>query len=192
MEAVTDFIFLGSKVTVDGDCSHEVERRLLLGKKAMTNLDSVLKSRDITLPTKVRVVKLMVFFSSGEWMWELNHKSRLNNKEFMLLNYGAGKDSWESFELQGDQTSHSKENQPWIFIGRADAEALVLWPPDAKSQLIEKDPDAEKDWRQKRKGQQRVRWLNGISDPMDMSLSKLWDTVEDYCSSWNHKESDMT
>ena len=68
MEAVTDFIFLGSKVTVDGDCSHEVERRLLLGKKAMTNLDSVLKSRDITLPTKVRVVKLMVFFSSGEWM----------------------------------------------------------------------------------------------------------------------------
>ena len=70
----------------------------------------------------------------------------------MLLNYGAGKDSWESFELQGDQTSHSKENQPWIFIGRADAEALVLWPPDAKSQLIEKDPDAEKDWRQKRKG----------------------------------------
>ena len=63
MEAVIDFIFLGSKVTVDGDCSHEVERRLLLGKKAMTNLDSVLKSRDITLPTKVRVVKLMVFFS---------------------------------------------------------------------------------------------------------------------------------
>ena len=71
MEAVTDFIFLGSKITVDGDCSHEIKRRLLLGKKALTNLDSVLKTRDITLPTKVHIVKSMVFFFffiSGEWM----------------------------------------------------------------------------------------------------------------------------
>ena len=68
METVTDFIFLGSKITADGDCSHEIKRRLLLGRKAMTNLDSIFKSRDITLPTKVRLVKAMVFPSSHEWM----------------------------------------------------------------------------------------------------------------------------
>ena len=68
METVAYFIFLGSKITADGDCSHEVKRRLLLGRKAMTNLDSILKSRDITLPTKVSLVKTMVFFSSHVWM----------------------------------------------------------------------------------------------------------------------------
>ena len=68
METMTDFIFLGSKITADGDCSHEIKRRLLLGRKAMTNLDSILKSRDITLPTKVHLVKAMVFSSSHVWM----------------------------------------------------------------------------------------------------------------------------
>ena len=68
METVTDFIFLGSKITADGDCSHETKRRLLLGRKVMTNLDSILKSRDITLPTKVHLVKAMVFFSSHVWV----------------------------------------------------------------------------------------------------------------------------
>ena len=68
METVTDFIFLGSKITVDGDCSHEIKRRLFLGRKAMTNLGSILKSRDITLPTKVCLVKAMVFSSSHVWM----------------------------------------------------------------------------------------------------------------------------
>ena len=74
METVTDFIFLGSKITADGDCSHEIERHLLLGRKAMTNLDSILKSRDITLLTKVHLVKAMVFPSSHVWIWELDHK----------------------------------------------------------------------------------------------------------------------
>ena len=74
METVTDFIFLGSKITADGDCSHEIKRHLLLGRKAMTNLDSILKSRDITLPTKVCPVKAMVFSSSHVWMCELDHK----------------------------------------------------------------------------------------------------------------------
>ena len=74
METVTDFIFLGFKITADGDCSHEIKRCFLLGRKVMTNLDSVLKSRNITLPTKVHIVKAMIFSSSRIWMWELDHK----------------------------------------------------------------------------------------------------------------------
>ena len=73
-ETVTDFIFLGSKITADADCSHETKRHLLLGRKVMTNLDSILKSRDITFSTKVHLVKAMVFPSSHVWMWELDHK----------------------------------------------------------------------------------------------------------------------
>ena len=105
-ETVTDFIFLGSKTTADGDCSHEIKRHLLLGRKVMTNLDSIFKSRDITLPTKVHLVKAMVFPQScmdvrvGPW-------SMLSTKELMLLNCGVGEDSWESLGLQGDLTSPS-------------------------------------------------------------------------------------
>ena len=72
-ETVADFIFLGSKITADGDCSHEIKRRLLLGRKVMTNLDSILKSRDIALPTKVHLVKAMVFPSSHVWKWKAQH-----------------------------------------------------------------------------------------------------------------------
>ena len=74
MEIVTDFIFWGSKITADGDCSHEIKRRLLLGIKVMTNLDGILKSRGITFPTKVHIIKAMVFFSSHVWMRELDYK----------------------------------------------------------------------------------------------------------------------
>ena len=91
METVTDLLFLCSKITADGDCSHETKRRLLLGRKAMTNLDSVLKSRDITLPTKVRPVKAMVFpvVMNGCESWTI----KLSAKELMLLNCGVGEDS---------------------------------------------------------------------------------------------------
>ena len=92
METVTDFIFLGSKMTADGDFSHEIKRRLVLGRKAMTNLDSLLKSRDITLPTKVCLVKAMVFpvvmYGCKSWTTR-----RLSAKELMLLNCGVGEDS---------------------------------------------------------------------------------------------------
>ena len=103
VETVADFIFLGSKLTADGDCSHEIKRRLLLGRKVMTNLDSIFKSRDFTLPTKVRLVKVMVFLWScmdervGLW--------RKLSTEFMLLNCGVGEDSRESLGLQGEPTS---------------------------------------------------------------------------------------
>ena len=98
METVTDFIFLGSKICADGDCSHEIKRHLLLGRKAMTSIDSILKSRDITLLTKLHLVKAMVFPAviSG-------CEKRLSTKELMLLNCGAGEDSWESLGKQGNQ-----------------------------------------------------------------------------------------
>ena len=92
METVTDFIFLDSKIIVDGDCSHEIKRRLLLGRKAMTNLDSILKSRDITLPTKLSLVKAVVFpiVMYGCESWAIK---KAGTKELMLLNCGVGEDS---------------------------------------------------------------------------------------------------
>ena len=106
METVTDFIFLGSKITVDGDCSHEIKRRLLLGRKAMTNLDSVLKSRDITLSTKVHIVKAMVFpvVMYGCESWTIKKAERQITGAFVLW---CWRRPWESFGLQGDQNSQS-------------------------------------------------------------------------------------
>ena len=100
METMTDLIFLGSKIIANGDCNHEIKRHLLLGRKAMTNLDSTFKSRDITLPTKVRLVKAMVFPVVMYGLWR-----KLSTKELMLLNCGIEEDSWESLGLQGDPTS---------------------------------------------------------------------------------------
>ena len=95
METVTDFIFLGSKVTVASDCSHEIKRHLLLGRKAMTNLDSILESRDVILPTKVYIVTAMVspVIMYGCESWTVKRKNYLSAKELMSLNYGAGEDS---------------------------------------------------------------------------------------------------
>ena len=105
METVRDFIFWGSKITVDGDYSHEIKRCSLLGRKAMTNPDSILKSRDIILPTKVCLVKAMVFpvVMYGCESWTL----KLSTEELTLLNCGVGEDSWESLGPQGDPTSPS-------------------------------------------------------------------------------------
>ena len=140
----------GSKITADGDCSHEIKRRLLLGRKVMTNLDSLLKSRDITLPTKVCLVKAMVF-PSHVWMWELDYKeSWAQNWCFWTVVLEKTLES--PLDCKEIQPVHSKGNQSWIFTGRTDAEAQspILWPPDAKNWLIRKDPDAEKDWRREK------------------------------------------
>ena len=106
VETVSDFIWEGSKITTDGDCSHEIKRRLFLGRKVMTNLDSIFKSRDITLPTKVRLVKAMIFpvVMYGCESWTVK---KLSTEELMLLNCGVWEDSWESLGLQGDPTSPS-------------------------------------------------------------------------------------
>ena len=140
METVSDFIFLGSKITADGDCSHEIKRNLLLGRKVMINLDSILKSRDISLLTKVHLVKAMVFLWScmdvrvGLWR-------KLRAKEFTLLNCGVGEDPWKSLGLQGDPISPFWRRLVLGVLSRNDAKAEtpVLWPPHVKSWLTGKD-----------------------------------------------------
>ena len=165
---VTNFIFLGSKITMDGDCSHEIKRCLLLRRKAMTNLNSILKSRDITLPTKVCLIKAMVYpvvmYGCESWTIKKAEHQRIDAFEC-----GVGEDSWESLGLQGDQPVNPKGNQLWIFIGRTP----TLWPPDATSWFIGKDTDAGKDWKQKEKRVAKDGIVIGLLNSMDMNLSKL-------------------
>ena len=146
VEAVTDFLFLGLNITADCDCSHEIRIWLLLRRKALTNLDSVLKSKDITLPTKVHVVKAMVLsvvmygYTVGQWRRQSTKKPMLSNWCWRRL---------ESSLESNIKPVNLKGNQPWLLFGRTDAEveAPKLWLPDVKKWLIGKDPDAGKDWR---------------------------------------------
>ena len=134
------------------DCSHEIKRRLLLGRKVMTNLDSILKSRDNTLPTKVHLVKAMVFpevmYGCESWTVKKAEHWRIDAFELWC---------WRRLESPLDckeiHLVHPKGDQSWVFIGRTDAEAEtpILWPPDVKRWLIWKDPDAGKDWGQEEK-----------------------------------------
>ena len=154
METVTDFILGGSKITADGDCSHQIKRRLLRGRKVLTNLDSILKSRDITLPTKVCLVKAMVFPVVINGIWELNYKESWGLKNWCFSTVVLEKTLESPLDCEEIQPVHPKEDQSWIFIERTDAEAEtpILWPPDTKNWLIGKDPDAGKDWGQEEKG----------------------------------------
>ena len=136
VETVSDFIFLGSKITADGECSHEIKRRLLLGRKVMNNLDSIFKSRDITLPTKVRLVKAMVFtvvmYGCESWTVKKAEHRRIDAFEqwswrsLLRVPWTAGRSN-PGIGSEGDQ--------PWDFFGRNDAKAEtpVLWPPHGKS-----------------------------------------------------------
>ena len=146
LKAVADFTFLGSKITADGDCSHEIKRRLLLGRKVVTNLDSILKSKDITLPTNVHLVKAMAF---PIWIRELDYKESWVLKNWCFWTLVLEKTLESPLNCKEIQPVHPKGHQSWIFIGRTDAEAEtpILWLPDVKNWLIWKDPDAGKDWR---------------------------------------------
>jgi len=119
----------------------------------MTNLDSILKSRDITLPTKVRLVKAVFFSSSHVWMWELDHKKDWVPKNWFFWTVVLENTHESPLDCKEIQAVNPKGNQPWIFIGKTDAEgeAPVLWPPDMKNWLIGKDPEAGKDWRPQEK-----------------------------------------
>ena len=153
VETVSDFILGGSKITADGDCSHEIKRHLLLGRKVMTNLDSILKSRDITLPTKVYLVKQW-FSSSHVWIWELDYKESWVQKNWCFWSVVLEKTLESSLDCKEIQPVHPKGNQSWVFIGRTDVEAEtpIFWPHHMKSWFIWKDPDAGKDWGQEEKG----------------------------------------
>ena len=142
-------IFLGSKITADCDCSHEIKRWLLLGRKSMANLDSILKSREITLPTKVRLVKALFFPGSYVWMWELEYKESWVPRNWCFWTVMLERTLESPLDWKEIQPVHLKGNQSWIFIGRTDvkAEAPILWLSDVKDWLIGKDPDAGKDWR---------------------------------------------
>ena len=169
METVGDFILGGSRVTADGDCSHEIKRRLLLGRKVMTNLDSIFKSRDITLPTKVHLVKAMVFqvvMKECE-SWTIKKAERRRMDDFELW-------CWRRllripWTARRSNQSILKEISPGCSLEGTDVEAETpkLWKPDAKNWLIWKDPDVGKDWRWEEKGtteDEMVGWhhrLNG-------------------------------
>ena len=187
------------KVTADGDSSHEIKRLVLLGRKVMTNLDSIFKSRDITLSTKVRLVKAMVFFSGHVWMWELDYKESWVPKNWCFWTVVLEKTLESPLDSKDIESVPPKGDQSWVFTGRTDAEAEtpILWPPDAKSWLIWKDLDAGKDWGQEEKGmtedemvgchhrlnERGFGWTPEVGDGQGGLMC---------CSSWSHKESDMT
>ena len=147
-------LFLGApKITADGDCSHEIKRHLLLGRKGVTKLDSILKSRDIALPRKARLVKAMVFpvVLYGCESWTI--KKAWVPKYWCFWTVVLEKTLECPLDCEEIQPVHPKGNQSWIFIGRTDAEAEtpILWSPDVKSWLFGKDSDAGEDWRQEEK-----------------------------------------
>ena len=193
------FIWGGSKITPDGDCSHEIKRRLLLGRKAMTNLDSVLKNRDITLPTKVHLVKAMVFSCGHVWMWELDSEESWAPKNWCFWTVVLDKTLESPLDCKEIQPLHPKGNQSWICIGRTDAEAEtpILWPSHAKNWLIGKDPDARQDWRQEEKGtrgDEMVGWYHWLDGREFEQAPGIADGLGGLAcwSPWGCKESDTT
>ena len=198
-ETVWEFIFWGSKITADGDCNHEIKRRLLLGRTVMTNLDSIFKSRDITSPTKVCLVKAVVcpVVMYGCESWTMKKAERWKIDAFELW-------CWRRllrvpWTARRSKPVHSEGDQPWDFFGRNDAKAEtpVIWPPHVKSWLIGKDSDAGRDWGQEEKGMREdemAGWHHGFD-----GRECEW-TLGDgdgqgglaCCDSWGRKELDTT
>ena len=187
METVTEFIFLSSKITADGDCSHEIKRCSLLGRKVVTKLGSVLKERDITLPTNVHKVKAMVF-PGVRYRWRsctIKKAECWRMDPFKLWCWRMEKTLESPLDCKEIQPVNPKGNQPWIFSGKTDAEAPILWPPEGKSQLIGKTKqnktlDPGKYWRQQQKAWQRMRWLGGVSNPTEW----VWASFRGWWWTW--------
>ena len=169
VETMTDFIFWGSKISSDFDCSHEIKRPLLLGRKAMTKLDSIFKSRNITFANKSPSSQSYAFSSSHVWMWQLDYEESWAAKNWCFCTVVLENTLGSPLECKEIQPVNPDGNQSLILIGKTDAEAetRILWPLDAKNWLIGKDPDAGKDWRREEKRMtedEMVEWhhrLNG-------------------------------
>ena len=202
METVTDFILLDSKITANGDCTHEIKRCLLLGRKAMTNLDSILKSRDITLPTKVCLVKAKIFpvvmYGCENWTVKKAECQRMDAFELWF---------WRRllrvpWTARRSNLSILKEiNLEYSLVGLisvlAEAETPILWPPDVKSRLIGKDSDARKNWRQEEKRtteDEMVGWHHWLDEhefKQDLGADDGQGSLA-CCSPWGRKGSDTT
>ena len=167
---------------------------MLLGRKAMTNLDSILKSRDITLPTKVHLGKVMVFSSIPVWMWELDYKESWALKNWCFWIVVLEKILESPLDCKEIQPVHPKGNQFWIFTGGtgAEAETPILWPLDVKNWLIWKDPNTGNDWRQEEKGtteDEMVGWHHRLIGYEFEHAPGVGDGKGSLaiCSSWGHK-----
>ena len=180
METMRDCIFLGSKITADGDCSHELKRCLFLRRKAMTNLDSILKKQRHHFANKGPSGQSYGFSGSHVWMWEWDYKESWRPQNWCFWTVVLEKTLESPLDCKEIQPFNPKGNQSWIIIGRTDAEAEtpILWTPDEKNWLIWKDPDSGKDWKQEKRKTEDER-LDGITDSMDMSLRKLQELVMD-------------
>ena len=181
LETVADFIFLGSKITANGDCNHEIKRHLLFGRKVMTNLDSILKSRDITLPTKVHLVKAMVFpvvmYGCDSWTikkagcWRIDAFELLYWRRLLRVPWTARRSN----------QSILMEIIPWCSLVGLMLKLKLQYFGHLmqRADSLEKTMMLGKNEGRRRRGRQRLRWLNSITDSMDVCLSKLQETVED-------------
>ena len=196
METVTDLIFLGFKITADGDCSHEI-KTLALWKKSYDKPRQRIKKQRHYFANKGLSSQSYGFSSTHVWIWELDHKDVWAPKNWCFWTVVLEKTLENPLDCKEIKPVNSKRNQFWIFIGRTDAEATILWPRDAKNGLIGKDRDAGKDWRREGKGTTedkmvgRHHRLNGHEFEQALGEGERQGSLACW-SPWGHKESDTT